>query len=135
MSIRFERGVRERLQERARTSGTSPSGLAQRLVDEGLRMSEHPGIVFRDGPTGRRAGLASGPDVWEVISVLQQQEQRGDAAVHAVIDAMGLSDRQVRGAIGYFVAHEQEIRRRVEDNHKAAREAAASWEAQQRLLA
>ena len=24
-------------------------------------MSEHPGIVFRPGPTGRRAGLVSGP--------------------------------------------------------------------------
>ena len=23
-------------------------------------------ITFRDGPTGRRAGLIGGPDVWEV---------------------------------------------------------------------
>lgn len=27
-------------------------------------MDEHPGIVFRSGPAGRRAGLAGGPDIW-----------------------------------------------------------------------
>ena len=26
-------------------------------------MAEHPGIVFKDGPSGRRAALAFGPDV------------------------------------------------------------------------
>ncbi len=34
-------------------------------------MEEHPGIAFRDGPVGRRAALAGGPDVWEVIETLQ----------------------------------------------------------------
>ena len=34
-------------------------------------MDDHPGIVFRDGPTGRRAGLAAGPAVWEVIDGLE----------------------------------------------------------------
>lgn len=135
LSIRFERAVRERLQQRARTSGMSPSALAQRFVDEGLRMTEHPGIVFRDGPTGRRAGLATGPDVWEVISALQHQDERGEKAVRAVVEATGLSDRQVWAAIGYFAAHEDEIRRRIEDNRRAAEDAEAAWEAQQRLLA
>ena len=30
------------------------------------RHYEDPLITFRDGPTGRRAGLLGGPDVWEV---------------------------------------------------------------------
>ncbi|MGA2830658.1 MAG: hypothetical protein ABSF03_31600, partial [Streptosporangiaceae bacterium] len=34
-------------------------------------MSEHPGIVFRAGPTGRRASLASGPDVWEAVRAIK----------------------------------------------------------------
>lgn len=34
-------------------------------------MEAHPGIVFRDGPSGRRAGLAAGPDVWEVVGLLR----------------------------------------------------------------
>lgn len=33
--------------------------------------TEHPGIVFRPGPTGRRAGLAGGPDVWEVVRAVR----------------------------------------------------------------
>jgi hypothetical protein len=41
----------------------SLSSAANRLVDEALRMNEHPGIVFRAGPTGRRAALAAGPGV------------------------------------------------------------------------
>jgi hypothetical protein len=42
------------------------SRLAERYVDEGRRMDEYPGIAFRGGPTGRRAALAGGPDIWEV---------------------------------------------------------------------
>ena len=30
----------------ASISGATPSGLVQWLVDEGLRMAEHPGVVF-----------------------------------------------------------------------------------------
>lgn len=135
LSIRFDRSVRERLHDQARRQGLKPSAMAQRLVDEGLRMNDHPGVVFRDGPTGRRAGLAAGPDVWEVVSVLEQQDHRGEAAVHAVVDAMGLSERQVRAAIAYCAAHEPEVRRRIEDNERAAGDAQAAWEAQQRLLA
>ncbi len=33
-------------------------------------MEEHLGIAFRDGPSGRRAALAGGPDVWEAIVTL-----------------------------------------------------------------
>lgn len=98
-------------------------------------MIEHPGIVFRDGPAGRRAALAAGPDVWEVVAVLRQQDERGDAALTSVAEAMGLSERQVGTAVRYFAAHEAEILRRIEDNQQAAQEAMAVWEAQQRLLA
>ena len=41
----------------AANPGMSLSSAANRLVDEALRMNEHPGIVFGPGPTGRRAGL------------------------------------------------------------------------------
>ena len=34
-------------------------------------MAEHPGIVFRDGPTRRRAAVAGGPDVWEIIRAVK----------------------------------------------------------------
>src|SRR5262249_18026827 len=48
-----------------------PSDRPDQPVEEGLRMTEHPGVVFRDGPTGLRVGLVDGPDVWEVARALQ----------------------------------------------------------------
>ncbi len=98
-------------------------------------MAEHPGIVFRDGPAGRRAALAAGPDVWEVIHVLLRQEERGEHALRAISDVMGISLPQVRAAVGYFAAHEAEILGRIQENERAAAEALTAWEAQQRLLA
>ena len=69
LSIRFTPSLLARLRQRARAmTGASAAGLAQRLIDEGLRMADHPGVIFKDGPSGRRAALAYGPDVWEVIS-------------------------------------------------------------------
>ena len=40
------------------------------LIEEGLRMGEHPGIIFKPGPA--RAAprfVIAGPDVWEVMRV------------------------------------------------------------------
>lgn len=60
-------GVGERLTSYvASYPGWSGSSIANRFVDEALRMEGHPGVIFRDGPTGRRAVLIGGPDVREV---------------------------------------------------------------------
>lgn len=61
VSMRWEQAVLDRLQRRARVAGWSASALAQRYVDEGLRMAEHPGIVFQDGPAGRRPAWSPVP--------------------------------------------------------------------------
>lgn len=42
--------------------------MATETVSEAEKMRLVPGIVFVDGPAGRRARLAGrGPDVWEVV--------------------------------------------------------------------
>src|SRR5437870_6214878 len=70
--VRFDTTVAERLTSFvAAHPGMSLSSAANLLVDEALRISEHPGIVFRSGPTGRRASLASGPDVWEAVRAIK----------------------------------------------------------------
>jgi hypothetical protein len=28
-------------------------------------MSDHPGVISKDGPSGQRAALGYGPDIWE----------------------------------------------------------------------
>ena len=61
--VRFDPPVADRLASFvAANPGMSLSSAANRLVDEALRMAEHPGVIFRSGPTGRRAALAGGPD-------------------------------------------------------------------------
>lgn len=135
LSIRFDSELLDRLRRAASTRETTASGLAQRLVDEGLRAQSFPGIVFRDGPSGRRAGLAAGPDVWEAVAALRDAPQRGDDAVASAAVDFGLTVGQLRIALAYYGAHAEEIDGEIAENDRAADEALRSWESQQRLLA
>lgn len=116
-------------------AGTNKSRLAERYVDEGTRMDEHPGIVFRGGPTGRRAALAGGPDVWELVATLKSGKSRGEDAIAATSELLGLTDSQVRTAVRYYGAFVDEIDRRIALNAEDADEAEAAWQREQAALA
>lgn len=136
LSIRFPRDVLERLRRHAQTTaGATPSGLAQRLVEEGLRMAEHRGVVFKDGPSGRRAAIAFGPDVWEVVKALKEIDERGPAAVAAVAELLDLSEDRVRVVMHYYSAFADEIDDEIAAADAASSAAEAAWRAEQRLLA
>jgi hypothetical protein len=135
VSIRFHEDVHARLRRAAAERGDAVSALAARLVDEGLRMLDHPGIVFRDGPTGRRAGLANGPDVWEVASGFRFTEGSEEERITATATSMGLGPHEVRRALRYWAEFTDEIDARVAANDAAADEELAAWKRQQRLLA
>jgi hypothetical protein len=109
--------------------------LAQRLVDEGLRMADHPGIVFKDGPSGRRAALAFGPDVWEVVKFLREVDERGQGAVDAAAEVLAIPAAKVRLALGYRSAYPDEIDAQIAQADEESLAAEAGWEAAQRLLA
>lgn len=136
LSIRFDPEILERLRRRTRAvPGATPSGLAERLVDEGLRMAEHPGIAFKDGPSGRRAALALGPDVWEVVKAAREMDERGDAAMQAVADLLNLTDEQVRVALRYYADHRGEVDAEVALAEEESVRAEEAWLIQQRILA
>jgi hypothetical protein len=109
LSLRLDLDTFERLEDRSRQSGQSRSELARVLLDEGLRMEAHPGIVFRSGPAGRRPGLAAGPDVWEVVRVFQEVDTRGEEAVRRLAELTGLLPEQVSTAIRYYADYRTEI--------------------------
>lgn len=135
LSIRFKRpGAIERLRRRAITRGESISALGERLIDEGLRMDAHPGIVFRDGPSGRRAGLAAGPDVSEVASLLRDLRGVLEKRVARTADQLALSPAQVRTASRYYAEFTAEIDAEIQVNLEAADHELAAWEAERRLL-
>ena len=121
LSIRFSPPLLDRLRHRAHAmTGASVAGLAQRLIDEVLRMADHPGIIFKDGPSGRRAALAYGPDVCEVIKFLREVDERGPAAIDAAaevfaVDASRIStaDQLLRRLLGRDRRRDRRSRRRL----------------------
>jgi hypothetical protein len=134
MSVRLSDDVLRRLRRSADATSESSSGLAARLVDEGLRMEAFPGIVFRPGPSGRRAALVRGPDVWEVIGLLRSLEVRGEKAIAEAAKWLDLGVDQIRLALAYYGEYEKEIYARIRANERMAERARRAWEAQQRVI-
>jgi uncharacterized protein (DUF433 family) len=113
----------------------SKARTAERLIDEGLRMEDHPGIAFRDGPTGRRAALTGGPDVWEVIETLQGTGLGGEEAVAATADWGSLTPAQVRVAVRYYAEYRDEVDERIALSRQEAERQRLSWERMREALA
>jgi hypothetical protein len=64
------------LKRPAREAGQPQTALAERYIEEGLRMDEHPVIYFRDGASGRRpASPGTRLDVADVIEPLRQTDK------------------------------------------------------------
>lgn len=132
MSLRLPAATIARLGARARRVDMPPRTLAQRYVEEGLRMDEHPLVRFVDGPAGRRARLAgTGKDVWEVIATVRDN----DNDLTRAADYLGLSLGLVQAAVGYYGSYTEEIDRLIADNDQIAEEAQAAWRAGRAALA
>ncbi len=134
ISIRLEPETRATLDEVARRDGTSRSALVQRLLEEGVRMDAHPGIVFRDGPAGRRAAVAGGPDVWEIVRVVENVDARGEARVADAAAWLDLPAGQVSVAVDYYAAFRDEVDAWIERIDRAAAEAESAARARADVL-
>ena len=132
--VRFDPSVADRLASFvAANPGMSLTSAANRLVDEALRMAEHPGVIFRAGPTGRRAALAGGPDVWEIIRAIRSARAaepglNSDDLMSLVSDNTGIALRLVTIAVRYWSAYPDEV-----DAEIAAADAAEEAGEQRRL--
>jgi uncharacterized protein (DUF433 family) len=126
LSVRLNDATIARLGRHAQRVHLAPRTLAQRYVEEGLRMDEHPLIRFAEGPAGRRARLmGTGKDVWEVIATVR--DNGGDIAEAAryLEIPVGL----VQAAVTYYGAYTDEIDQWIEVNAQEAAEAHAAWAA------
>lgn len=119
-SYRIDQGLKERLASQAAAEGLTERAMLERLVAEGLDTLAHPGIVYRNGPTGRRAALAVGPDVWEVVSALRHTEGSPEQRVSILVEQFDLHPRHIRTAIDYAAVHGEEITAQVTANDRAA---------------
>jgi hypothetical protein len=136
LSIRFDPDVLARLRRRASAlTGSNVSALAQLLIDEGLRMADHPGVVFKDGPAGRRAALAYGPDIGEIVRFLREVDERGPAALDAAAGVFAVEASLISAAVSYYGDYRDEIDAEIAGADDASASAEAAWRAQQQLIA
>jgi len=136
LSIRFDPGLLARLRRHAQAeTGANTSALAQRLIDEGLRMAEHPGIIFKAGPSGRRAALAYGPDVREIVTFLREIDERGPAALAAAAEVFAVDVNRITTAVSYYGDHRGEIDAEIEAAEDASVRAEEAWRVAQQLIA
>ncbi|MGH2429099.1 MAG: hypothetical protein ACRDGV_09520 [Candidatus Limnocylindria bacterium] len=130
-SFRFSEQTLRRLDSRAQEIRETRTGLAERYVEEGLRMDEHPGIGFADGPAGRRAVLlGTGLDVWEVAATVKQNGGSTKAAAAYLELPMGA----VRAAIRYYTAFPLEIDEILDRQAAVAERERAAAERERALL-
>ena len=109
--IRIEADTLRALRERSAQSGEPIVRLAQRYIDEGLRLERHPGIVFRTGPAGRRAVIVGGPDVWEVVAAARGAPESGEELVTALAERIGVPIERIRTGIRYYAEYPDEVDR------------------------
>jgi hypothetical protein len=126
LSIRITPQSLARLDAESRRMRLSRSEVARTLLEEGLRMEAHPGIVFRDGPAGRRPGLKNGADVWEVMGAFPKRKA-SEAGIPHVMKVTGLQEGQVRVALRYYLDFREEIDAWIRRNDEAAQEGYAEW--------
>src|SRR5829696_6052365 len=99
--LRLPEDLQEEIEREMRLRGATFSEVASSLLREAVRMRRVPGVVFMDGPAGRRASIAgTGLDVWEII---------------ATFKSVG-ADRQLTAALAYYDLYPQEIDERIEED-------------------
>lgn len=133
-SFRLSDEAKRRLAERAEREELSATALLERLIIEGVDTLDHPGIVYR-GPAGdRRAALAAGPDVWEIVARLRELVGSEEDRIETLAAETDLHPRQIRIALEFAARHPEDIETRIADNEEAIEAGRQAAEQRRRLL-
>jgi uncharacterized protein (DUF433 family) len=77
-------------------------------------MRRCPGIIFADGPAGRRARIAgTGIDVWEFIATFKGL---GENYNNLKKTYHWLGDQQIRAALSYYALYPDDIEEKIARN-------------------
>lgn len=120
LSFRIPGDLAERVAARTRRwPAKSDSETYRQIIEEWVRVQDHPGIRFVDGPAGRRAALVGGPDIWQMIAIVRDFESDREAILDAypwlTVEMLDVVQR-------YFEAYPEEIEALIEDNLRVAEE-------------
>jgi len=116
ISIRLREPVQQAIRGLARQARRSAAQLINDLLEEVLRSRQFPGVVFVEGPGGRRAHVAgTGLDVWEVVDLLNEY-----GSPEAVIRSFPrLTKAAIRTTLAYAREYPEEIRVFLELNARS----------------
>ena len=134
-SFRISDTAKGRLTSRAAHEGTTATALLDQLIIEGIAQLDYPGIIFRGPAHDRRAALASGPDVWEIIARLQELDGSEEHRISTLSAESDLHPRLIRIALDYAAEHADEIRWRIDRNRAAAERSSRTAQQRDALLA
>jgi hypothetical protein len=134
-SYRLTEETRARLSRQADREGITATALLDRLITEGIDAIDHPGVVHHGPPHDRRAALAGGPDVWEVVARLRDLDGGEEERIRVLAEESALHPRSIRVALDYAAANAEGITARIEANEQAIRDSQSGAEARQTLLA
>lgn len=116
-SIRVKDSIVRALREQAARYRTVPRTLAEQMVEEGVKMRQHPGIVFAERGTGRRdAVLAARPrlSVWQIVDTVN-----ASTSIPAAASYLSLDVPAVERALAYHKEHRAEIDGQIAANDAA----------------
>jgi hypothetical protein len=133
-SFRISEAARDRLASHAAQEGTTATALLDQLIVEGVEQRDYPGIIFRGPAHDRRAALAGGPDVWEVVGRLQELDGTEERRVSVLADESGLHPRLIRLALDYAAEHPDDVLARIERNRAMAERSFAASQQREALL-
>ncbi|MBI4305084.1 MAG: hypothetical protein HY678_02075 [Chloroflexi bacterium] len=121
----------DHLRRRAEEVGESQTALAERYVEEGLRMDEHPLIYFRGGAMGRRASLlGTRLDVAAVVDVFHMNEK----SLEKTAEYLELPVEQVEACLRYYADYSHEIDGWISRSRAVAEREENLWRKQKNLL-
>jgi hypothetical protein len=131
-SFRLSERAKRRLADRAQREAVSATALLERLIIEGVDVLDHPGIIYRGPNHSRRAALAGGPDVWEIVARLRELPGSEEDRIEVLAAETELHPRQIRAALEFAAAHSDDVETYIDRNEEAI---AAGREATERRRA
>jgi hypothetical protein len=131
-SFRLSERAKRRLADRAQREAVSATALLERLIIEGVDVLDHPGIIYRGPNHARRAALAGGPDVWEIVARLRELPGSEEDRIEVLAAETELHPRQIRAALEFAAAHSDDVETYIDRNEEAI---AAGREATERRRA
>lgn len=116
VSVQLPPDVAEKVRAIANLEHRTIEETVQVLTEEALKLREFPEITFVEGPTGRRARLRRGPEVWEVLEPYVLAGRSWDTLKESY---PFLDEALLREAVRYYEAYPRESDARIARNQRA----------------